>query len=109
MTRVEAASLPSRIEVVDRDVRIGDGGLLEVLVHAAAAALVAGLQLDGHARAVVDLDPLDAVFLDGLPARLAGRDLLPLAAAVEDFGLVALGVDLDLVVVGRLAPADLAT
>ena len=47
-----------------RDVRIGDGRLFEVVVDAAAAALVPGLQLDGDPRAVVDFDPLDAVFLD---------------------------------------------
>ena len=86
---------------MDRHVRIGDGRLLEVVVDAAAAALVAGLQLDRHPRAVVDVDPLDAVFLDGLAARVVGRDLHAFAAAVEDFGPVPLGVDLDFVVMGR--------
>ena len=64
------------VEVVDRHVRIGDGRLFEVFVHAAPAALIAGLQLDRHPGAVVDLDPLDAVFLDGLAAGVVGRNLL---------------------------------
>ena len=41
------------IGVMDRHVRIGDGGLFEIVVDAAAAALVAGLQLDRDPRAVL--------------------------------------------------------
>jgi len=67
-------------------VRIGQGGLLEVLVDAAAAALVTGLQLDGHARAVVLFDPLDLVLVDSPPAGLARRDLDALAAAIAQAG-----------------------
>ena len=54
-----------------------------------------------------ELDPLDAVLLDVLAARLAGRNVDPFAPAVEDLGLVLLGVDLDFVVMGRLALRDL--
>ena len=79
----------------------------EVFVHAPPAALIAGFQLDGHAGAVVDLDPLDFVLLDGPPPRVVGRDLLAVAAAVEDLRPVALGVDLDFVVMGRGALGDL--
>ena len=54
---------------MDRHVRVGDGRLFEIIVDAAAAALVLAFQLDGHARAVVRVDPLDAVLLDRLVAR----------------------------------------
>ncbi len=87
---------------MDRHVRIGDGGLFEILVDAAAAALVAGLQLDGDPRAVLDaLLPLDAVLLDELVAQAVGRNLDAVAAAVENLGHVPLGVDLDFVIMGR--------
>ena len=36
--REYVVSLPSGIDVVDRDVRIGDGRLFQILIHAAAAA-----------------------------------------------------------------------
>ena len=94
---------------MDRHVRIGDGRLFEILVDAAAAALVAGLQLDRDPRAVVQLDPLDAVLLDDLVAHVVGRNLDAFAPAVEDLGQVALGVDLDFVVVGRLRAARPST
>ena len=93
---------------MDRHVRIGDGGLFEIIVDAAAAALVAGFQLDGDPRAVLDaLLPLDAVLLDELLAQAVGRNLDAVAAAVEDFGHVPLRVDLDFVVMGRIALRDL--
>ena len=79
---------------MQRDVRIGNGRLFEILVDTAASALVLGFQLDRHARAVSDFDPLDAVFFDGF-CRPSRRDLDPFASTVEDFGLVLLGVDLD--------------
>ena len=88
-------------------VRVGDGGLFEIIVDAAAAALVAGLQLDRDPRAVVQVDPLDPVLLDQFVAQAVGRNLDALAPAVENLGQVPLGVDLDLVVVGRIALGDL--
>ena len=91
------------IGVMDRHVRVGDGGLFEIIVDAAAAALVAGLQLDRDPRAVVDVDPLDAVLLDQFVAQAVGRNLHALAPAVEDLRQVPLGVDLDFVVMGRIA------
>jgi hypothetical protein len=62
------------------DVRIGDGHLLEKLVHRAAALLVATLDLERYLGAALVL-PVDLL-------------------ALEDPGLVLLGVDLDLEVVG---------
>ena len=93
------------IEVVQRDVRIGDRRLLQVLVDAAAAADEAAFELDRHARAVIQLDPLDAVLLDVLAARVAGRNVFALALPLRISGRLRLGVDLDFVVVGRLALA----
>ena len=96
------------IDVMDRHVRIGDGGLFEIIVDAAAAALVAGLQLDRDARAVLDaLLPLDPVLLDELVAQAVGRNLDAVAAAVENLRHVPLRVDLDFVIMGRIAPRDL--
>ena len=54
-----------------------------------------------------EIDPLDAVLLDQFLAQAVGRDFDAFAAAVEDFGQIALGVDLDFVVVGRFAFRDL--
>ena len=67
--------------VDERHVRIGDRDLLEELVHRGAALLVAPFDLERHLRA----------------ARMVPVDLL----ALEDPGLVLLGVDLDLEVVRR--------
>ena len=72
--------------VVDElHVRVGDGGLLEVLVHRGAALLVAPLDLERHLRAALVL-PVDLLVL-------------------EDPRLVLLGVDLDFEVVGGAARA----
>jgi hypothetical protein len=62
-------------------VRIGDGDLLEILVHRGAALLVAPLDLERHLRAALVL-PVDLL-------------------ALEDPRLVLLGVDLDFEVVRR--------
>ena len=68
--------------VVDElDVRVGDGGLLEVLVDRGAALLIAALDFEGHLGAAVVL-PVDLLVL-------------------ENPRLVLLGVDLDFEVVGR--------
>src|SRR5207253_9982984 len=61
--------------------RVGDGDLLQELVHRGAAFLVASLDLERHLG----------------PARMLPVDLL----ALEDPRLVLLGVDLHLEVVGR--------
>ncbi len=73
--------LALRRVVDERHVRVGDGDLLEELVHRGAALLVAPLDLERHLRA----------------ARVVPVDLL----ALEDPGLVLLGVDLHLEVVRR--------
>ena len=104
----EVALVAIGIDVVQRDVRIGDRRLREILVDAAAAADVLGFQLDRHPRAVRLLDPFDAVLGDRAPPLSPGRDVDPFAAAVENLRLVLLGVDLDFVVVGRLLGVDLA-
>ena len=54
-----------------------------------------------------EVDPLDAVLLDELVAQAVGRNLDALAPAVENLGQVPLGVDLDFVVMGRIALRDL--
>src|SRR5439155_3778496 len=77
--------LPFRRQVAELHVRVGDGDLLEILVHRGAALLVAPLDLERHLRA----------------ARRLPVDLLVL----EDPWLVLLGVDLDFEVVGRRARA----
>ena len=87
------------ILVVQRDVRIGDRRLLQILVDAAPAALVLGLELDGHPGAVIHLEPFDALLLDQLAAGFAGRNVDPFPLAVENLGVVLLGVDLNLEVV----------
>ena len=96
------------VVVVDRDVGVGDGGLFEIVVDAAAAALVAGLEFNGNPRAVLDaLFPFDAVLVDQFRPEAVGRNLDAVAPAVEDFGHVPLGVDLDFVIMGRIALRDL--
>ena len=99
---------------MDPGMRVGDRRLLQVLLDAPAAALELRLHLDRHAGAVVDRlalvvggDPLDRVLLHQLGPDLAGRDLDPLPPAVEDLGLVGLGVDPQLVVVGVIPGAGL--
>src|SRR3990170_2401838 len=77
--------LPLGRRVDELHVRIGDGDLLEKLVHRGAAFLVAPLDLERHLGA----------------ARVLPVDLL----ALEDPGLVLLRVDLDFEVVGRPARA----
>ncbi len=86
---------------------VGDRRLFEILVDAAAPAVELAFQLDRHPRAVVEFDPLDAVFFDVLGAGVFWRNILAFATAVQDLWHVALGVDLDFVVVGRLAGAIL--
>ena len=71
-----------RIGIMDGHVRIGDGGLFQILVHAAPTALVLAFQLDGHPGAVLRFDPFDAVLFNGLCAGIAGRDFHALAPAV---------------------------
>ena len=92
---------------MDRDVGVGDGRLFQILIHAAASANELALQFDGDARAVIDLDPLDAMFLDVLRARFSRGNVLPVTAAVQDLGQVAFRIDLDLVVVCRFAGRNL--
>ena len=69
--------------------------------------MIPALELDGHSRSVIHFDPLDAVLFDDLAGRFAGRNVVAFAAAVEDLGQVSLGVDLDFVVMRRLARGNL--
>ena len=101
--------VPVRIDVVNRDVRVGDRGLFEIFIDAAAAALITPFQLDRDARAALELlqfltglsirrrrivgYPFDAAIRDSLVSLLAGRNLFALAAAVDDLRLVPLRVD----------------
>ena len=79
------ARLALRREVDERHVRVGDGGLLEVLVHRGAALLVAPLDLERHL---------------GAARRAPSR-----SSCSRRSGLVLLGVDLDFEVVGGLPRA----
>ena len=81
----------------------------QILVDAAAAADELGLRARSspacRASSSTHSMPCFSMYL---LARLAGRNVDAFAAAVEDLRLVPLGVDLDFVVVGRLAWRDLA-
>jgi hypothetical protein len=86
-----------RIDVVNGHVRVGDGGLFEIFVDAAAATHVATLQFNGHARAAVQLrHPFDAVIRDVSVAFLSGWDVLAFTFAVDNFRLIMFGIDLNL-------------
>ena len=72
-TRLATGHQPPGAVPEDVDMRIGDGGLLQIVVDAAPAAHVLAFELDGHAGAVVEVDPFDFVLFDGLRAGIAGR------------------------------------
>ncbi len=100
--------------------RIRNGRLLQIFVHAASPALIAPFELDRDARAAVQLPrfrrflrrgirsgrivryPLNAVIGDVLPALFAGRNVFAFASAVDDLRLIPFGVDLNLEVMRRL-------
>ena len=105
---------PLRPAEVDPRVRVGDGRLFEILLDAAPAPLKLRLHLDRHAGPVLDRlaavvlrHPLDGVLLHQLGAPLAGRDVDSLPLAVQDLGLIGLGVDPQFVVVGGMLGVDL--
>src|SRR5262245_34254129 len=82
------------ILIVQRDVRICDRRLLEILVYAAATTLILGGQFDGNARTtlhfvrcmitdwVIVRDPFDAMLLHHLESLSAGRDVDPFAFSI---------------------------
>src|SRR4051812_25999010 len=77
------------IAIVERDVRIGNRGLIEVLVDAAATASELGFEFDGDARAVVNFVPFDAVFFPvSFGLLFVGRNVFAFAFAVEYLGFV---------------------
>src|SRR5262245_55740368 len=85
------------IEVMNGHVRVRNRRLLQIIIHAAAAARVAALQLDGDARAAIEFrHPFDAVVRNVLRTFLTGWDVFTFAFAIDDFRLVALRVDLNL-------------
>src|SRR5688572_18373780 len=110
-----------RIHVMNGDVRVGDRRLLEVFVHAAAPPLIAAFEFDRDSRSAVQRPrrrclcrvrilrrrivrhPFDAVIADVLMPFLSGRDVFSITFAIDDLGLVALGVDLNLEVMRRLS------
>ena len=99
---------------VEAGMRIGDRGLLEVLLDAATTPLELGLHLDRHAGAVLDwlalvvlTDPLDRMLLHKLGTTLAGGDVDAVSLAVQDLGLVGLGVDPQFGIVGGVLGVDL--
>src|SRR5262245_31053894 len=105
---------------MQRDVRIGDGCLLEIFIHAAATANKPTLEFDCYSSAAFDLgwffailrcvvtDPIDALLEQLLVPFFAGGNVDAFAAAVDDLRLIALGVDLQLEIVGWLPGRDLA-
>ncbi len=115
---VVAGFIPFGVLVMQRDVRVGDGGLLQVFIDAAAAAEVATFQLDGDAGAALHFDrlfpffgrivgdPVDTVVEHVLVPLVAGLDVFSLSFAVNDLRMVPLGVDLQLKIVSRFADGD---
>lgn len=103
MERLVGVDKIVRVFVIERNMRIRDGGLLQVFADAPTASDELGFQLDSYPRAVRLLDPLDAVLFDILFPFVARRNVNSLAFAVENAGLVFLGVDLDLIVMSRFS------
>src|SRR6266404_8203120 len=88
---------------MNRDVRIRDGRLFQILIHTAATAHVPTFELNGHPRSTLQFsNPFDAVVREVLISFFAGRNVFAFPFAVDDFGLVALRIDLNLEVVRRL-------
>src|SRR5207247_7421053 len=101
-----------RIDVMNRDVRIGNRRLFQILIDAAAAAYESAFQLDRNARAASQFvgvmrvliitgfrgwvvgHPFDAMIGDVLVSLLAGRYIFTASLAVDDLGQIPLGVDL---------------
>ncbi len=92
---------------MDSHVRVGNRRLFQVFVHAAPAPLVDRLQLDRDPRSVIDVDPFNPMLGNQFFAPRTRRNVDTLAPSVQDLRVVPLGVDLDLVVVRRLAAGDL--
>src|SRR2546425_8319001 len=101
-----------RINVVNRDVRVGDRRLFQIFVDAASATYIAALELDRHARTTAEAVmmrllvsggivryPFDAVVRDVFVALFAGGDVFALSLAVDDFRLISPGVDLNFEIV----------
>src|SRR5262245_58678949 len=88
------------IEVMNGHVRVRNRRLLQIIIHAAAAARVTALQLDGDARAAIEFGhPFDAVVRNVLRTFLTGWDVFTFAFAIDDFRLVALRVDFNLEII----------
>src|SRR5262245_30768556 len=86
---------------MNRHMRIRNCRLLQLVVHASAAARVPALQFDGDAGSALEFGyPFDAMVRNVLRTLLAGRNVFPFALAVDDFRLVTLRVDLNLEMVG---------
>src|SRR3954470_11806550 len=78
-----------RIAIVERDVRIGDRRLIEVLVDAAATASELGFKFDRDTRPVINFVPFDAVFFPvSFGLLFVGRNVFAFTFAVEYLGFV---------------------
>ena len=102
-----------RIDVVNGDVRVGNRGLLQIFVDAAAPTHIAALELDCHARTAPEVlrllartgivrYPLNTVVGDVPVSLFAGRYIFAVALAVDDLRLVAPRINLNLEIVRRL-------
>jgi hypothetical protein len=97
------------IDVVNRDVRVGNRRLFQILVDTTPTALIAAFQLDRHTRSALQMlqlvfrfgvrrrrivgDPFDAAIRDRLMSFLACRNLFALSAPVDDLRHVPLRID----------------
>src|SRR5262245_15739779 len=85
---------------MNRHMRVRNRRLLQIVVHASAAARVPALQFDGDAGSAMELGyPFDAMVRNVLRTFLAGRNVFTFALTVDDFRLVTLRVDLNLEIV----------
>ena len=88
---------------------IGDGGLFQIFIHTAAAPNEPAFQFNRYSRAAPQIvmmvgllidcrvmgDPFDSMFRDVLLSLFAGGNLFTITPAVDDFRLIAPGIDLD--------------
>src|SRR5437016_6858274 len=103
---------------MNRDVGIRNGRLFQIFIHAAASTDEAALELDRYPRPALQLivmmrglgwrsgivrHPLDTMIGDVLLALLARRNIFAVTLTVDNFWLIAPGVDLNLKVVRRLS------
>src|SRR5215467_14273071 len=92
-----------RIDIVDGDVWIRDGGQFEIFIDAAAATHIPAFEFDRDTGAAVQFrNPFDTAVRNVLLPLFAGGDVFAVSFTVDDFRLVAFRVDLNFKVMGGL-------